>query len=152
MVLVRKKGNTWRFCVDYRGLIAVTIRDSHPYQFKSMSIGLTNAPATFQRLIELVLKGLPWYICIVDLDDILTYSWSSEEDLSALEVFSQIGAADQQMKAREYNLARDHVVFLGHVISAEGLQTDPKNIEKVKSWPTPRLATEVRALLGLSSY
>ena len=181
VVLVRKKNNTWRFCVDYRGLNAVTIKDSHPlprvddtldalagatwfsaldfsdgywqvevaqedrektafttgqglYQFRSMPMGLTNASATFQRVMELVLKGLPWHICMVYLDDILIYSRSFEDHLSALgDVFTRIGTAGLRLNARKCHLARDHVGFLGHVISAEGLHPDPKNTEKVKS-------------------
>lgn len=200
VVLVRKKDNTWRFCVDYRGLNAVTVKDSHPlprvddtldalagatwfstldfsdgywqvevaeedrektafttghglYQFRSMPMGLTNAPATFQRFMELVLKGLPWHICMVYLDDILIYSQSFEEHIAALEeVFSRIGAAGLRLKAKKCQLARDHVVFLGHVVSAEGLRPDPRNTNKVSGWPIPRSATEVRAFLGLCSY
>ena len=200
VVLVRKKDNTWRFCVDYRGLNAVTVKDSHPlprvddtldalagatwfstldfsdgywqvevaeedrqktafttghglYQFRSMPMGLTNAPATFQRFMELVLKGLPWHICMVYLDDILIYSRSFDEHLAALgEVFARIGAAGLRLKAKKCQLARDHVVFLGHVVSAKGLQPDPRNTCKVRDWPVPRSATEVRAFLGLCSY
>lgn len=188
VVLVKKKNNTWRFCVDYRDLNAVTIKDSHPlprvdntfdalagatwfqqvaqadcektafttgqgmYQF-TCPMGLTNAPATFQRVMELVFKGLPWHICMVYLDDILIYSRSFEDHLSALgEVFSRIGAVGLRLNAKKCHLAQDHVVFLGHVVSAEGLRPDPKNTEKVKSWPVPRSATELRAFLGLCSY
>ena len=200
VVLVRKKDNSWRFCVDYRGLNSVTIKDSHPlprvddtldalagaiwfstldfsdgywqvevaqgdrektafttgqglYQFKAMPMGLTNAPATFQRVMELVLKGLPWHICMVYLDDILVYSRSFEDHIAALdEVFTRIEVAGLRLNARKCHLARDHVVFLGHVISAEGLRPDPRNTDKVKNWPMPRSATEVRAFLGLCSY
>ncbi|KAK7906740.1 hypothetical protein WMY93_015352 [Mugilogobius chulae] len=200
VVLVRKKDNSWRFCVDYRGLNAITIKDSHPlprvddtldalagatwfstldfsdgywqvevaeedrektafttghglYQFRSMPMGLTNAPATFQRFMELVLKGLPWQICMVYLDDILIYSRSFSEHIEALEeVFTRIGAAGLRLKAKKCQLARDHVVFLGHVLSAEGLQPDPRNTCKVRDWPVPTSATEVRAFLGLCSY
>ena len=114
------------------------------YQFRSMPMGLTNAPATFQRVMELVLKGLPWHICMVYIDNILIYSRSFEDHLSALgEVFIRIGAAGLRLNARKCHLARDHVVFLGHVISAEGLCPDPKNTEKVESWPVLRSATDV---------
>lgn len=60
--------------------------------------------------------------------------------------------AGLRLKAKKCQLARDHVVFLGHVISAEGLRPDPRNTCKVSGWPTPRSATEVRAFLGLCSY
>lgn len=73
---------------------------------------------------------------MVYLDDILIYSRSFEDHLSALgEVFSRIGAAGLRLNARKCYLAQDHVVFLGHITSAEGLRPDPKNREKMKSWP-----------------
>ncbi len=123
------------------------------YQFKSMPMGLTNVPVTFQRVMELVLRGLPWHICMVYLDDILIYSSSFEAHLSALrEVFSRIGAAGLRLNARKCHLARNHVVLLGHVISAAGIRPDPRNTDKVKTWPVPRTAPEVRSLLGLCSY
>lgn len=94
-------------------------------QFKSMPMWLTNALATFQRLM-----GLPWHVCMVYLDDILIYSRSFEEHLSALgEVFSRFGAVGLGLNVRKCHLARDHVLFLGHVIPAEGLRPDLKNID-----------------------
>lgn len=123
------------------------------YQFELMPMGLTNAPATLQQLVELVLKGLPRYVCTVYLYNILIYSRLFEEDLSALgEVFSLIGDSGLQPNARKCHLARDHVIFLRHVISAEGLRPDPKEFDKVKSWPPSLLSMEVHAFLGLSSY
>lgn len=178
----QEKEQHMEICVDYRGLNAATIKDSHPlprvddsldalagaiwfstldfldgywqvevapedrektafttgqglYQFRSMPMGLTNAPATFQRVMELVLKGLPWHICMAYLDDVLIYSRSFENHLLALgEVFSRIGAAGLRLNARKCHLTRDHVVFLSHVVSAEELRLDPKNTGKVRPW------------------
>lgn len=200
VVLVKKKCGTWRFCVDYRRLNSVTIKDSHPlprvddtldalagaawfstldfsngywqvevaeedrektafttgqglYQWRSMPMGLSNAPATFQRLMELVLRGLPWHICMVYLDDILIYNKTFEEHMSSLkEVFLRIRSAGLRLNPQKCHLARDHVVFLGHVVSRKGLQPDPKNTDKVLNWPVPRSPSEVRAFVGLCSY
>ena len=116
-------------------------------------MGLTNAPATFQRMMELVLRGLPWQVCMVYLDDVLLYSPTFEDHLSSLgEVFSRIQAAGLRLNPKKCHLARDHVVFLGHVVSRQGLQPDPRNTDKVRTWPTPRNPTEVRAFVGLCSY
>ncbi|KAG1940175.1 thy-1 membrane glycoprotein [Pimephales promelas] len=123
------------------------------YQWRSMPMGLSNAPATFQRLMELVLRGLPWHICMVYLDDILIYNRTFEEHLSSMrEVFSRIQSAVLRLNPGKCHLARDHVVFLGHVVSRTGLQPDPKNTEKVLNWPVPHSPSEVRAFVGLCSY
>ncbi|KAG1924642.1 hypothetical protein F2P79_026035, partial [Pimephales promelas] len=96
-----------------------------------MPMGLSNSPATFQRMMELVLRGLPWHICMVYLDDILIYSGTFEEHLTHLkEVFSRIKSAGLKLNPGKCHLARDHVVFLGHVVSEKGLQPDPRNTEK----------------------
>ncbi len=71
---------------------------------------------------------------------------------SLKEVFSRIQSAGLRLNPRKCHLARDHVVFLGHVVSRKGLQPDPKNTEKVLSWPVPRSPSEVRAFVGLCSY
>ncbi|XP_023809406.1 uncharacterized protein LOC111947165 [Oryzias latipes] len=200
VVLVKKKGGQWRFCIDYRRLNSVTIKDSHPlprvddsldalsgsmwfstldfsnvywqvevaeedrgktacttgrglYQWRAMPMGLSNSPATFQRMMELVLRGLPWHICLVYLDDILIYSRSFEDHMHHLEVvLTRIKDAGLKLNSQKCHFARDNVVFLGHVVSREGLEPDPRNTDKVKSWPTPRTPSEVRAFVGLCSY
>lgn len=116
-------------------------------------MGLTNSPATFQRMMELVLRGLPWQVCMVYLDDVLIYSPTFEDHLRSLrEVFSWIQTAGLTLNPKKCHLSRDHVVFLGHVVSRHGLQPDPRNTDKVRSWPTPRNPTDVRAFVGLCLY
>lgn len=122
------------------------------YQWRSMPMGLTNSPATFQSMMELVLRGLPWQVCMVYLDDVLIYSPTFEDHLDSLrEVFSRIQAAGLRLNPKKCHLARDHVVFLGHVVSRHGLQLDPRNTEKVRNWPTPQNPTELCGTLFILS-
>lgn len=200
VVMVRKKDGNWRFCIDYRALNSVTIKDAHPlprtddtldalggsavfstmdlssgywqvqldeqdkektafttgrslYHFKVMPMGLVNSPPTFQHLMQLVLQGLSWKTCLVYLDDIIVYSKSFTSHLLHLrEVFERLRAANLKLKPSKCDFAQSQVTFLGHVVSASGVQPDPKNIDKVRDWPTPENPTEVRAFLGLCSY
>ena len=123
------------------------------YQFKVMPMGLTNAPPTFQRLMELVLHGLHWKDCLIYLDDVLVFSHTFSDHLKTLsEVFDRFRSAGLKLKAKKCHLAKTEVTFLGHVVSSHGLQPDEKNLEKVRRWPTPRTVTEVRAFVGLCSY
>ena len=55
------------------------------YQFNTMCFGLTNAPATFQRLIELVMQGLQWITCLIYLDDIIVFGSDFEEHMNRIE-------------------------------------------------------------------
>ena len=88
------------------------------YEFVRMPFGLCNAPATFQRLMQVVLAGLEWSSCFVYIDDILVASKSFEEHLSHLkEVFSRLRKAGLCLKPKKCSFLCDQVVYLGHVIS-----------------------------------
>ena len=200
VVLVRKKDGSLRYCVDYRKLNAVTIKDSYPlpridesldmlgnakyfttldlasgywqieltedaseksafctttglFQFNVMPFGLTNAPATFQRLMERVLAGLQWKICLVYIDDIIVFGRTVEEHLEQLQaVFSRLKAAGLKLKPRKCHLFKQQVQYLGHLVSENGIQTDPEKIKVIHDWKEPSTVTEVKSFLGLCSY
>ena len=123
------------------------------YQFKVMGFGLTNAPATFERLMELVLKGLQFHKCLVYLDDVNVFGSTFEETLNNLEaVLQRFRAAGLKLKPQKCELFQKSVSFLGHVVTPEGVHCDPKKIQAVRDWPVPQNVTEVRSFLGLASY
>uniref|UniRef100_A0A3B3RUB2 Gypsy retrotransposon integrase-like protein 1 n=1 Tax=Paramormyrops kingsleyae TaxID=1676925 RepID=A0A3B3RUB2_9TELE len=118
-----------------------------------MPMGITNAPPSFQRLMELVLRGLHWSVCLIYLDDIIVYSKDFEQHLQHLrDVFHRFRAAGLKLKPSKCHLARSSVSFLGHHVSHDGVRPDPSNTEKVANWPLPESPTQVRAFLGLCSY
>lgn len=123
------------------------------FEFQVMPFGLCNAPGTFQRLMEFVLAGLQWQTCLVYLDDVIVYGQEFDEHLERLrEVFNRFRQAGLKLKPSKCFLLRPRVPYLGHVISAEGVNTDPAKIEAVKQWPVPSKVTDVRSFLGLASY
>ena len=106
--------------------------------------GLTNAPTTFMELMNREFKPYLDSFMIVFIDDILIYSRSQEEHEQHLPVVLQT-LRDSQFYANfskcEFWLSS--VAFLGHVVSVEGIQVDPKKIEAVKNWPRPASATKI---------
>jgi hypothetical protein len=123
------------------------------FRFKKMPFGLCNAGATFQRLMDLVMAGLNFEICLVYLDDIVLYSKDISEHLERLRVLlTRLRGAKLKLKPSKCHLLRREVEFLGHVVSGEGVGTDPKKIEAVEYWPTPAVVRDVRSFLGLASY
>ena len=97
--------------------------------------GLCNALATFQHLIEQVLAGLHWTCCLIYLNDIIVFSRSVPEHLSTLrEVLSQLKDAGLKVKPLICHLLRRSVQYLGHTLSARGVEKDPEKI-RCANWP-----------------
>ena len=123
------------------------------HQFRAMPFGLKNAGATFQRLMELVLAGMDSKSCLVYINDIIVFGDTEQSHLKNLkEVFQRIRTAGMKLKPRKCCLALDEVVFLGHKVGKNGVQPDPANVEKVRNWPRPRKADELKSFLGLAGY
>ena len=127
------------------------------FQFRVMPFGLTNAPAVFQRLMHKVLMGLnPTdgnQFVSVYIDDVLIYSTSLNEHLKHLElVIQRIEGAGLKLKPSKCCFVREEVEYLGHVLTPDGLKTNPRLVEAIKVYPQPQNVKEVRQFLGLSSY
>jgi transposase InsO family protein/predicted aspartyl protease len=123
------------------------------HRYKVMPMGLVNAPSTFQRLMDLVMSGLLFEICLVYLDDIVIFSRTLDEHLQRLEtILQRLVAAGLKLKPSKCRLLQKKVVFLGHVISSEGIATDPAKTEEIARWPVPACARDVRGFLGLCGY
>ena len=123
------------------------------YEFNVMPFGLCNAPATFERLLETVLSGLQWHVCLIYLDDIIVYGSTFDTMIKNLvTVFDKLVEAGLKLKARKCTLFARQVKYLGHVISDNGVETDPDKISAIKEWPQPTDKTQVRSFLGLCSY
>jgi len=123
------------------------------YRFRRVPFGLCNAGLTFQRVMDMALIGLNFNMCLVYLDDIIVYSKTVEEHLVRLKkLFDRLRIANLKLKPSKCHLLRSDIKFLGHVVSAEGVSTDPSKIEAVRDWPVPEDVHEVRSFLGLTSY
>ena len=123
------------------------------FQWNVMPFGLTNAPATFERLMDKVLKGLIGKACMVYLDDIIVFGATFEETVENLRlVLLRMREHNLKLKPKKCFLFQTQVNFLGHIISADGIQTDPEKCAKVKDWPVPTGVGHVRSFLGLASY
>ena len=128
-------------------------RGSALWQFVVMPFGLCNAPATFERLMEYVLRGLNWKTCLVYLDDIIIIGKTFDEHLENLRgVLQRIQAAGLKLNSQKCCLFMDSVKYLGHIVTSEGVSTDPDKVKAVQQWPVPQSVHELRSFLGLCTY
>ena len=118
-----------------------------------MPFGLANAPATFSRLMNKVFQGDVYQHLLVYLDDIIIYSPTVEEHLQKLDlVLDRLKAHNLQLKLEKCSLFREEVGFLGHIISKEGIRTDPRKTEVIHQWMRPQTLKDLRQFLGFTSY
>ena len=123
------------------------------YEFNRLPQGLANSPATFQRVMEQVLRGLTWSKLLVYLDDIIIFSPNFESHLLRLkEVFDRFRAVNLKLKPSKCRFLHKQVQFLGHVISAEGIKPSPDKTRIVEKYPAPKSPKEIRQFLGLCGF
>ena len=123
------------------------------YEFNRMPQGITNAPATFQRLMEKCMGDLNLMEVMVYLDDLLIFSRTVQEHEERLtRVLDRLKEFGLKLNPSKCQFFQSSVKCLGHVVSKDGVSTDPGKISSVKSWPTPSNARQLKSFLGFTGY
>ena len=123
------------------------------FEYNKMPFGLSNSPATYQRLMEECLGELNMKICVIYLDDLIIFSDSFEQHLERLDiVLTRLQQCNLKLSPDKCFFLQERVKFLGHVVSAEGIETDPDKIERIKNWPTPSNSDELRSFIAFAGY
>ena len=123
------------------------------FHFNVVPFGITTAPSSFQRLMECILRGLNWEICLIYIDDIIVFSRSFSKHLQDLsEVFNRLLAANIKLRPEKCSFARESVNYLGHVVSKNGVSPDSEKTKLIKSFPVPKNPKQIKQFLGLAGY
>ncbi|KAL6419702.1 hypothetical protein ACFW04_011267 [Cataglyphis niger] len=112
------------------------------YEFNRMPFELKNAPATFQRLMNSMLIGMQGLKCLIYLDDIVIY----------IEVLQRLRENNLKLQSDKCEFLRKEVIYLGHIISENGISPDPSKLIAIKEFPTPKKVKDVQSFIGLAGY
>lgn len=123
------------------------------FEANRMPFGLQNAPSTFQRLMTCCFGDLNFTHLLIYLDDLIIFSKTFDEHLERLQLgFDKPQKHGLKLKPSKCQLMRKEVQYLGHLVSAEGVHTDPEKISRVKDWVRPTNRKEVLQFLGFVGY
>ena len=123
------------------------------YEGLVMPFGLSNAPSTFMRLMNQVLKPFIGKFVVVYFNDIMIYNKSNEKHLSHLrEVLAVLEKSKLYVNLKKCSFMTKKLLFLRFVESGEGIQVDEEKIKAIREWPTPKTVTEVRSFHGLATF
>lgn len=135
-----------------RDKTAFSTQNGH-FEFLRMPFGLKTAPATFQRAMDSVLRGLQGIHCMVYLDDVIVFSASLDEHILKLRtIFDRLRMTNLKLQLDKSEFLRKEVMYLGHTITKDGLKPNDDKITAVLNYPIPRTTTEIKSFLGLIGY
>ncbi|KAK7898562.1 hypothetical protein WMY93_019415 [Mugilogobius chulae] len=118
-----------------------------------MPQGITNAPSTFQRLMERCMGDINLREVLVFLDDIIVFSKTLEEHETRLtNVLNRLRENGLKLSKEKCRFFQTSVRYLGHIVSRNGVETDPQKTEALKTWPRPQTLKDLRSFLGFSGY
>lgn len=123
------------------------------YEFVRLPFGLKNAPAIFQRTLDDILNEYIGKFCQVYVDDIIIYSKNEADHAKHIEtIFETLRKANMKVQLDKCKFFQTEVVFLGFIISASGIKTNPEKVKAILDFPKPETLKELRSFLGLSGY
>jgi len=123
------------------------------YEFLTLSFGLMNAPAAFQSVMNKIFSKLLYKCCLVYLDDILVFSKTpADHTLHLRAVLDILKENNLTVALHKCTLNQSSVLFLGHIISGEGVATDPTKVAALQQFPIPTDVPRLRSFLGTTNY
>ena len=158
-------GSNWFSVIDLKsGFYQIPMREADKektaficplgfYQFERMPQGVKGAPATFQRLMEKCMSGLNMMEVLVYMDDLIIFSQSLEEMEKRLaRVLDRLQEFGLKVSPEKCQFGCKSVKYLGHVVSEEGVRTDPDKVSDLENWPRPETIRHVKSFLGFAGY
>jgi hypothetical protein len=124
------------------------------FRFIRMPFGLANAPSTFQRMMDAVLRGLTWQVCLVYLDDVIVFTKGDvgRNVVELAAVLERLSSAGLSLKAKKCTFAASKLEYLGHELDEKGLRPMESLVSSVREFPVPTDAVEVKRFVHMAGY
>ena len=123
------------------------------YEFTRMPFELLNLRSSFCHLMEMSLGDQQFVTLLLYLEDICIFVTNVDEMLDQIEmVFRTLKDFNLKIKPKKCHFFQCSVVFMGYVISADGISANPEKVGKMQNWPVPSNQKELHSFLGLASY
>lgn len=149
------KSAFWQIPLDpsCREKTAFTVPGRGLFHFVTMPMGLSNAPATWQRFVDNVLGADLEPYCFVYLDDVIAVTPTFEKHIEVLsEILRRIKEAKVTLNRDKCQFCRPELKYLGYVVSEKGLRVDPEKVKAIIDLPVPQNQKEVRQFCGTASW
>lgn len=123
------------------------------YQMTRLPMGLKISPSAFSRAMTIAMSGLNYENCFIYLDDIVVFGRNlMEHNQNLLKVFNRLRSFNLKLNPSKCEFLKKQLLYLGHIISKDGIAPDPQKIEVLKAYPVPKNADEVKRFVAFSNY
>lgn len=123
------------------------------YHMKRLAMGLKISPSSFSRAMSVAMSGLAFEKCFIYLDDLIVFGRNmNSHNKNLIEVLERLRKVNLKLNPNKCCFLKKELLYLGHVVSANGVLPDPAKIEVLKNYPVPTNTDEVKRFVAFCNY
>lgn len=127
--------------------------DRGQFQMKRLAMGMKISPSAFSRLMTVAMSGLNYDSCFIYLDDLIVFGNSLQNhNKNLVKVFERLRQVNLKLNPSKCEFLKKEILYLGHVISSEGISPDPEKIRAIFDYPVPKNSDETKRFVAFANY
>lgn len=135
-----------------RPYTAFTTPSGH-YQLTRLPMGLKTSPSCFSRAMTIAMSGLNYEKCLIYMDDLVCYGRNLDtHNKNLMDIFSRLRKFNLKLNPAKCEFLKKEILYLGHLVSAEGIKPDPNKVAVLQNYPEPKNAEDVKRFVAFSNY